>query len=394
MWDWLYSWFAPRRSYATVAAELARAQRQGDEAAVNRLAAEAIKLLGSRAGYPDRPETYFAPSSFQRPSLDVAKAFEKHRLRLERETFWHWSGTPDRPLRDVASVVSGCLAARRAGCERADELLALAIDAAEALSLAMQQGGRGMYPFPYHPTAAGAEFEVARQFYRKAQAAGRLNDVLVNGWFVDDLGEGHLQFDNGLCGVAVAELGYETSSLDWLGDARSAAAWAAWRASVPNWNYNSFSAALLAQVAQAALPAAFRLGVRPGQIAAPHPRAGRWFDGHNARLVYHYVLCRNLVWCAAGLPRQSSERAEVVAVLRAAWRAVNPEFVQRGIAHLETPLEALALAKLRLSDEERAGCYVDEAFEVLAREAVVRFARGSLISPAPWGYLLEVLSRA
>ncbi len=36
-----------------------------------------------------------------------------------------------------------------------------------------------------------------------------------------------------------------------------------------------------------------QLGIYPGQLKSG-PQAGRWFDPHNARLVYHFILLRGL----------------------------------------------------------------------------------------------------
>jgi hypothetical protein len=72
-----------------------------------------------------------------------------------------------------------------------------------------------------------------------------------------------------------------------------AAEWALTRPLVANWNYNAFSARLLARaylVTQEPrfLEGArrkFELGVLPGQT-----ETGRWFDPHNARTQYHAIL--------------------------------------------------------------------------------------------------------
>jgi hypothetical protein len=76
-----------------------------------------------------------------------------------------------------------------------------------------------------------------------------------------------------------------------------AADWALRRPLVVNWNYNAFSARLLARAYRATweprfLEAArrkFELGVLPGQT-----ETGRWFDPHNARTQYHAILCTAL----------------------------------------------------------------------------------------------------
>ena len=144
-------------------------------------------------------------------------------------------------------------------------------EAGDFLLWAQAQGGRGVIPFPAFRGGRNAAFQSAERFLRRAEREGRLDEVLRGGWAVDDLDDGGLQFDNGLCGVALLDLFEATGDERYLHGAVAAADWAARRPPVPNWNYNSFSVYLLAEAHRVtgegryleAAKRAFRLGVAP-----------------------------------------------------------------------------------------------------------------------------------
>src|SRR5690606_4272737 len=85
-------------------------------------------------------------------------------------------------LREVATVIDGCLAARKVSETNADQLLALAVEAGDFLIWAQEQAGTGVLPFPAVRNGKGRPFEVAEQFYRRAERSGNLDHVIVNGW--------------------------------------------------------------------------------------------------------------------------------------------------------------------------------------------------------------------
>ena len=82
----------------------------------------------------------------------------------------------------------------------------LAKSGADYLVWAQDQAGIGLFPFPARRDGKERAFAVSERYLRKAEGAGRFDDVVHNGWIVNDLGDGGLQYDNGVCGVAVLEL--------------------------------------------------------------------------------------------------------------------------------------------------------------------------------------------
>ncbi|QDV35662.1 hypothetical protein [Tautonia plasticadhaerens] len=273
-------------------AHLADAQRRGDEAEVRRLARRAIDSLGDRAGVPEVPDEYRRPPERVRPlSVAEARAGFGRLLGFVREHKWWVVGldparTEHLP-REVASVITGCLAGVRADAPGREDLLREAREAGDYLLWTQAQGGRGVIPFPAFRGGRNAAFQSAERFLRRAEREGWLDEALRGGWAVDDLDDGGLQFDNGLCGVALLGLFEATGDERYLHGAVAAADWAAGRPVVPNWNYNSFSVDLLANAHRVTggrrhLEAAkrkFRLGIVAGQLTEGE-RAGRWADPH------------------------------------------------------------------------------------------------------------------
>ena len=110
-----------------------------------------------------------------------------------------------------------------------------------------------------------------------------MDAVVRDGWIVDDQGDGGLQFDNGVCGVAMLALHAATGEARYLDAARRAADWAIAQPLSANWNYNAFSVRLLAETWRATGEARYRdaaldkarYGVMPGQLRSG-PHAGRW----------------------------------------------------------------------------------------------------------------------
>jgi hypothetical protein len=203
------------RSAETQLPELMRrigeAQRKSDEQAVIALADEAKKLLGARAGTPDkaariRSVPQNVPTITDR---EITVGFGPYAREISRHKWWRIGDDPtrsERPLREIASIVTGCALATRAECNNSDAILAAAKSGADYLLWAQDQGGKGLFPFPARRGGKERAFVVAERFIEKAEQTGRLNDAIHNGWIVDDFGDGGLQYDNAVCGVAVLEL--------------------------------------------------------------------------------------------------------------------------------------------------------------------------------------------
>jgi hypothetical protein len=372
-------------------------------AASERLATELRARLGGKAGEPERPDVFVPiPAGGRLLSATEARtAFRAANAHIEKARWWRPGLDPaalDRPLREPASVISGCVAAYRAGLDDGARSLEIARDAAEFLMWAQDQAGTGLYPFPSARSGRSRAMQSARSQLDRAEREGRLDRMLRNGWAVDDGDDGGLQFDNGEAGVAMFELYEATRDARYLASARRAADWAIGRPIVRNWNYNSFSAHLLAKAYTVTsearyLDAAVRkalAGVIPGQLT-DGTNAGRWVDPHNAQASYHYIMLRALAGVAAALPAQDARRPAVVASLALGLKARNRDFVERGAPNKNSAMDALiAVNRLFAADGEflRAtqSAVALERLGVLVSE---QHRRGAApLDPREWGMFL------
>ena len=380
------------------------AQLRVDLQEVQRLARMSGTVFGERWGIPERPERYrpvpdhFEPFSTQ----EIREAFRPYLERTMKEKWWRIGEDPTkakRPLREAASVLVGCIYAMRAGCDSREDLMILATDVADYLLWTQEQGNSGLFPFPASRGGNSEPLGAAARALRRAERSGRISEMLKNGWIVNDLGDGGLQFDNGVCGVAVLEFYAYPGKPKYLESAEFAAEWALRQPVVPNWNYNSFSVYLLAELAQvtaredlirSAVEKA-RLGVYPGQIVEG-PHAGRWFDPHNARLAYHYILVRSLVSLAAACEEGTPERSQAIESLKLALEAHSESFTKKGIGNVDSAMEAHLLLEQRFSASDRSikGKGRDVPMNALEAYSVSRFRRRSLpVSPGVWGRYLN-----
>ncbi len=390
-----------------VTKSLSAAMKAEDESEIRRLVERSIELMGDQAGLPESPDEYRKVPQNARPLTadELATAFDPYILYIERMKWWKIGLDPtqtNHALREVAAVIEGCLTARQATGKHSEKLLMMAQDAGDFLIWAQAQAETGVLPFPAIRNGKGRPFEVAERFYRRAENEGKLNQVIRNGWAVEDFGDGGLQFDNGCAGVALIHL-YEATKDDRHKQAGlKAANWAACRILVPNWNYNSFSVYLLAEAYRITgkekyLISAKKkalLGVIPGQLTEG-PRRGRWADPHNARPPYHFIMIRSLAALAAAMPPDDPDLPMIVESLQLALIARNPDF-QKGVFDADSAVEALvmvdSLPKHVAEKLIRSG--TDEALAILEGYAAEAFrARRGELGPNAWGHLL-VLRKA
>ncbi|MBN8628754.1 MAG: hypothetical protein J0M17_25055 [Planctomycetes bacterium] len=390
------------------AERLAEAQGRGDEAGVRRVVRETTERLGELAGVPEvEDENSAAPAGVSPLTKREAEAGFGKLLQFVRHKKWWKVGLDptktEHLTREVATIIVACAAGVRAGAPNKDELLDEAVEAADYLIWCQRQGEVGVYPFPAFKGGRGAAFEAADRFLRRAEREGRLDEVLRNGWAVEDFSDGGLQFDNGLCGVAMFELYDLTKDERHLASAKAAADWSTARPVVTNWNYNSFSVYLLAHAYRVTGDAKYleaakrkaRLGVLPGQLTTG-PHRGRWCDAHNARPAYHYIMIRGLVALVGVMPSDDDERPAVVECVRLALAARNEEFVGRGIMNVDSSLEALLILKSSSASVRRelAGCGTDEALEVLERHVAERLRKNEgPAGPGVIGRYFEMVCR-
>jgi len=392
---------APKENLRTA---LASALKAEDPAAIRTTVAAAIHSLGDRAGEPEVTDRYSPAPAGARwlTPVQAQSGFAPHFAQLEKLVWWRVGLDPTRltqALRAPASVLAGSIAAAQAHLDGADRSLALAKDAAEFLMWAQAQGGGDVFPFP---AARGASDDRAMQvgaaFLARAERAGQLDRLVKNGWVIDDLGDGGLQFDNAECGVAMLAYYEFTADPRALASAHRAADWAARQPLVPNWNYNSFSVWLLAKAHAvtpnpAHLAAAKKkalLGVIPGQLTSG-PHAGRWADPHNARPAYHYIMLRALAQLAAVLPPTDPDRAEILRALARGLVTRNAEFTALGIMNKDNAMETLLVVHQTFAAEPGflTATRSTTALDVLARAV----SAGALnqkpsLSPRAWGQLL------
>ncbi len=391
-------------SKADLRAALAAALKAEDPAAIHTTVAAAVHFLGDRAGEPEVADRYTSTPADARwlTPAEAQSGFVPHFERLEKLVWWRVGLDPTQltqPLRAPASVLAGGVAAARAQLDGAERSLALAKDAALFLQWAQTQAGAGLFPFPAaRASSSDRAMQVGADFLTRAERAGQLDRVVKNGWAVDDLGDGGLQFDNAECGVAMFDYHEFTKNPDALASARRAADWAAGQPLVTNWNYNSFSVWLLAKAhavtGDAAYLAAAKkkalLGVIPGQLTTG-PRSGRWADPHNARPAYHYIMLRALAQLVAVLPANDPDRPAIMRSLQLGLVTRNAEFSSLGIMNREVAMETLLFVHEAFAGEPGflAATRSTTALDVLARAVSADALRKNpSLSPRAWGQFL------
>ena len=389
---------------------LAESLAQADLGAVQDVVADAVRALGNNAGVPEEPDRFLAVPESARWLTDeqARRAFFPVVQEIAAKRWWHVGLDPstlDHALREPASVVAGCVAAYVAQLEGADAALVEARHAADFLVWAQKQGGAGCYPFPAFRSATNDKaFAAAKRYLELAEKDGRLQQVVRNGWVIDDTGDGGLQFDNGEAGVAMFEIYTATGDASYLASALEASEWAMSRPMVPNWNYTSFSVYLLAKAFEItdderflrAATAKAVVGVIPGQLTEG-VHAGRWVDAHNARPAYHYIMLRSLAALAAVMPGDDPARPGIVSALRLGLIARNAEFGVRGVSNKDKAMETLLLVQRIFTDDPEflQATHSSEALDILGKLVSDRARHGTpSLAPREWAqFLVHVTER-
>jgi hypothetical protein len=379
-----------------------------DAAAIRAAVAEQNRLLGDRAGVPKVVEKAvpLSPASTWLSASEAAASVGAWHTQIEKARWWRQGLDPtqlERALREPAAVIVGGLAMYRAGVGDKDRSLRIAREAGDFLLWAQQQAGTGGFPFP---AARGVTrdnaFVAAERYMKQAEKRGRLNEVVRNGWAINDAGDGGLQFDNGECGVAMFDLYETTRDTKYLDAAKKSADWALARPLAPNWNYNSFSVFLLARAYRVTRELKYldgahikaNLGVIPGQLTRG-PNAGRWNDGHNARAGYHYIMLRALVELASAMPNSDPARKHVMAALALGLKNRNQELLERGVINKNKSLETMMMANQLLSAEREwlAETRSIEALDALVRLVSAQYRRGNApLGPQEWGQFVALVA--
>jgi hypothetical protein len=377
-------------------------------AAIDDAVAALMLQLGEKAGLPETPDHHqpIPRGGAWLTPVEAAPGFEPSFRKIEQLRWWRVGLDPTRlghALREPAAIVTGLLAAARARLKGADRSLDLAREAADFLVWTQERAGTGVFPFPAsRGVSRSPAFEAAQRQLARAEKEGRLGAAVKNGWAIDDEGDGGLQFDNAEAGVAVLSLYEFTAERRYLDAATRAADWAVSRPMVSNWNYNSFSVFLLARTYRvtgrieyldAAIDKAL-LGVIPGQITAG-PLAGRWYDAHNARPAYHYILLRSLAELAIALPADHPSRPRVLLALRLGLKARNSDFLEKGAPNKDSAMETLLIVNRTFAHDKQflAETFSADALDALARLVSAQARRGHYpLAPAQWGQFLEYVT--
>jgi len=398
-----------RKTLGELKPKLVLAQRGNDPAAVRAVVAESLRIFGDQAGLPEVKDVYRPPvvGSELFSANRVAEAFGPYADHIEKIRWWKAGLDPaklNHALRETATISRACLAVARAEPKLAARLLPIARECGDFMLWAQSEAGTGVIPFPALREGSGRSFEVSERYLASLEKSGQLTSVVRKGWVsADPTEDGGLQFDNGLGGCALLELFTVTKDSRYLDGALKAADWAAAAPVVTNWNYNSFSLQLLAQAYEAtreeryllAARKKFLIGVQPGQLL-DGPHAGRWADAHNARPAYHYIMVRALASLVVVLPKDDAERPALLACLRLALRARNPEFTSKGIMNIDSSIEALvAVENLPSAVRTELGpCDITEALDVLERYAAYGVMKGKpSAGPEACALLLERAAR-
>jgi hypothetical protein len=375
---------------------LLAAMRAHDDGAIAAARKDVIQLLGSLAG---TPETVVERGPVDTKAPDKSRIGQQWRDLFARRKDRHpWdfaqrakaAGKPEPRLRVSQRVARSYLYSHEAGLADGDYLA----EARRGLDyITSRQRSNGVFGYPIDPK--GQFHSQIAKIAKEGEAKGI--QVIEDGWLVDDLGEGGLQFDNGVCGATLL-YGYAlTRERRYLESARKAADWAMDRPLVLNWNYNSFSGLLLARLFRAtgeeryldAAETVFRYGVLPGQM-----ENGRWFDQHNAMIQYHSILMANGIEFYLALDQAGNSYSKEVRLrLAKGLDSLAREIVEKGPSKSHAwealSLDALCLGLPVLGEkaEWRAAANADVNF-LSAFEDEIRKRGYELPEPVPEFLLL------
>ena len=346
----------PGSRLASLRQQLTDAENSHDAVKLRAVVAAMHKELGAYACVPEVKPTYGTPIEAGRPDLAKVEDICRRSLAsLKGRNGWDLSraakakGGIQQRLRVSFRNAESDLRAFEAGIKPANEFRSVALEGYDYI--VSQQTSIGVFGYPYNPNAVPGSVQASMLAIVK-EGEKRGMKMTENGWAIEDIDEGGLQFDNGEAGAGLLHAYALTGDKKYLESARRAADWAMTRKLVANWNYNSFSGWLLARLYRVTgerkyLDAAivkFEYGVLPGQWTD-----GRWVDQHNARPQYHSVMARNLVEYCLSLaqakdPRLKEARRRTDMALDSLAEEINTYGTP--LAEEGLPLESLAVAMM------------------------------------------------
>lgn len=297
---------------------------------------------------PEKPEQYIsAPSINSVPSKKEIDSYLSKYWHSIEDKFWWLKDTSSQnaktPLRAIAEVINGALDSYQMTNNRSD--FDLAIKSAESLIKIQKEIATGGFGFPAWENNQSHLGKLAKKFLRHAKSQGLLNDVVRNGWIIDDLGRGDLYFDTGLAGEALIKIYLITGEPQFLQAAKLAGDWAMSKPAVVNFNYNAFSVILLSKLykhtnEQQYLESAIEktiAGIYSGMILNGK-HAGHWLDPHNQRIVYRQIMLRATLVLLQVIPTDHPEYATLHQLYSLASKAMFSQLLKHGIANPDSTM--------------------------------------------------------
>ena len=337
----------PPQLNADVRAQLSRALAARDEPAIRVAAAATACHFADRP--VERPERYVRVEGSERAlTNEEARSLAGPIFQqMAARAWWTERGGAPGPLRVASKYVENSLALWELTGDAT--YLNAAREAGDYLIDLQQELGSGGFGFPIpDPSSTRDEDRAGLGFLARARADGIYDQVVRKGWIIDDVGDGGLNYDAGLVGEALLSLYASTQDRRYLDAAVRTADWAMTRQLVPNWNYNGFTAVLLARIAKVTGDARYlqeavvraRLGVLSGQVTEG-ARMGSWVDPHNGRLVYRFVMLGQLSRFINVMPADHPARAELQSGLLLGLLAAEKQMRDNGgIGNQESALSA------------------------------------------------------
>jgi hypothetical protein len=322
-----------------------------DATLLDGISAELADLLGDRCCVPEQRPVYFGNRNIEAPDYKrIAGVWLEDLASRKGRAPWDGERTPGvsrERLRVSVRLARAALdSAQLAGLKSSDAEQWRKWGLAGADYILSCQTSSGVFGYPYNPDSSSRLDRMGIDIVKKGQALGLA--MVEARWIINDLGEGGLQFDNGIAGVLLLEAWRQTGELKYLIAAEKAGFWAVDQPVVLNWNYNAFSGRLFAQLYMATRNRAwleqarqrFVFGVLPGQHGC-----GRWMDPHNARIQYHSILVEALVDYHRALSQsQDPDRREIEARIRKGLCHLSAQIILFGASNPHEQISTRALA--------------------------------------------------
>ncbi len=314
-----------------------------DGAKIRALVSDAVEIMGDEAGKPEEGLVIRTGFSIE-PQFGSAEAERLWQKQLDScledpRTYFDQISGRKTTLRHFAWRMFSLVALH----ERTENAptkarLAEAIRYGADMLLA-QQASNGVFGFPYEPESQERLRRQGARIVEEGRARGV--KMVENGWIIEDLGDGGLQFDNGLCGSAIVMAYHALGDEKYLDSAKRCAQYVRRIPVVLNWNYNAFSAWFLANLygvtrdseILSVLAEKLALGVLPGMMDN-----GRYFDAHNAKTVYHLIIIESLLAASQVMPSDHPMYAETVRAAKKTIENLAREVLDVGPNHLDRSL--------------------------------------------------------